>query len=191
MKLQAPRAIIDFDHHDVYGNPIRLSEFKGKKVILSFFRDAACPFCNLRVYELTQRYKHWHHQNVEVIAVFSSSDEDVRNYVARHPRPFRLVADPQLDIYNRYGVEHSSFALIKALLFKLPRIIMGIKTGGYPSKNPNVKLVPADFLINEKGHIEDCWYGRDTSDHMPLKQVEAFIDSLPNTGLDAVRTKAA
>jgi peroxiredoxin len=67
MKLQAPRAIIDFDSHDVYGNPIRLSEFKGKKVILAFFRDAACPFCNLRVYELTQRYKEFNTRTLRLL----------------------------------------------------------------------------------------------------------------------------
>jgi hypothetical protein len=79
---------------------------------------------------------------------------------------------------------------LKALLFKLPRIVRGIRTGGYPSKNPNVKLVPADFLINEKGHIEDCWYGRDTSDHMPLERVQTFIESPPRTGANAPRPAA-
>lgn len=190
MRLQPPRAIVNFETQDIYGESFQLSDFKGKKVMLCFFRDAACPFCNFRVYELTHRYKEWQQQNVEIIAVFSSTDEEVRNYVARHPRPFRLVADPKLEIYNQYGVEHSGFALIKALLFKLPRIFMGVKTGGYPSKNPNVKLVPADFLINEKGHIEDCWYGRDTSDHMPLTQVQAFIESAPKTGIHAARKAA-
>ncbi|WP_028671942.1 peroxiredoxin family protein [Saccharospirillum impatiens] len=191
MRIQAPRAIIDFNKNDIYGNLIQLSQFKGKKVLLCFFRDAACPFCNFRVYELTHRYKAWQKQNVEVIAVFSSTDEEVRHFVGRHPRPFRMVADPDLEIYNSYGVEHSSFALVKALLFKLPRIFMGMKTGGYPANNPNVKLVPADFLINEKGHIADCWYGRDTSDHIPLKRLQAFIDSPPKTGLDATRARAA
>jgi len=181
MRLQAPRTAPDFQTHDIHGEPIRLEQFRGRKVMLCFFRDAACPFCNFRVYELTHQYKAWQRRGVEVIAVFSSTAEEVREYVARHPRPFRLIADPDLTLYNQYGVERSGSALLKAMLFKLPRIIRGVMTGGRPSKNPNVTLVPADFLINEKGHIVETWYGRDTSDHIPLKQVQRFISQAPKT----------
>lgn len=175
MRLSPPCQSLDFDTKDIYGSKIQLSQYKGKKVMLAFFRDAACPFCNLRVYELTQNYKQWKDQNIEIIAVFSSPSEEVRRYVAKHPRPFRLISDEDLNIYNQYGVEHSASALVKALVFKLPRIIKGMLKGGYPQPNPHVKLVPADFLINPMGKIENVWYGRDTSDHMPMDQVKQFI----------------
>lgn len=175
MRLTAPCPSIDFATTDIYGDSIKLSDFRGKKVMLAFFRDAACPFCNLRVYELTQKYKSWETNNIEIIAVFSSPAEEVRHFVAKHPRPFRLVSDEDLNLYNQYGVEHSAVALFKALIFKLPRIIKGMFKGGYPQPNPHVKIVPADFLINEQGKIEHVWYGRDTSDHMPIAEVEHFI----------------
>jgi peroxiredoxin Q/BCP len=177
MRLTPPCPSIDFSTNDVFGNSVKLSDYKGKKLMLAFFRDAACPFCNYRVYELTQQYKGWKDKNFEIIAIFSSPDEEVRRYIARHPRPFRIVSDTELNLYNQYGIEHSSSALIKALIFKLPRIIMGMIKGGYPQPNPNVKVVPADFLINEEGKIEHVWYGRDTSDHMPMDQLNKFIES--------------
>jgi len=99
----------------------------------------------------------------------------VREHVARYPRPFRLIADPNLDIYNRYRVEKSASALWKALIFQMPRIVRGVLTGGRPKPNPHVTLVPADFLINELGRIQDCWYGKNTSDHIPLERVDQFI----------------
>lgn len=175
MRLTPPCPSLEFNTHDIYGTPIKLSDFKGKKVMLAFFRDAACPFCNLRVYELTQKYKSWKDKNFEVIAVFSSPAEEVRRYVAKHPRPFRMISDTDLNLYNQYGVEHSTSALFKALFFKFHRIVLGMIKGGYPQPNPNVKLVPADFLINPMGKIESVWYGRDTSDHMPMDQVNHFI----------------
>ena len=123
MRLTPPCPSIDFSTQDIYGKPITPNEYKGKKVMLAFFRDAACPFCNFRVYELTQQYKTWKDKNIEVIAVFSSPADEVRRYVAKHPRPFRMVSDTDLNLYNQYGVEHSATALFKALFFKLPRII--------------------------------------------------------------------
>lgn len=143
--------------------------------MLSFFRDAACPFCNFRIYELTHRYKTWKERNLVVIAVFSDTPEKILKHVAKHPRPFLMLADPELSIYSQYGVEHSAFALLKALLFRLPTIIRGFATGGHPSKNPHVRLVPADFLIDEAGVIQRIWYGRNTSDHIPIEHIENFI----------------
>ncbi len=175
MRLAMPCNRVDFDVKDVYGDSIQLSQLTGKKVILSFFRDAACPFCNFRVYELTNHYKAWKDKNIEIIAVFSSTSEEVRQFVAQHPRPFRLVSDPDLALYEKYGVEHSGVALLKALLFKLPRIVRGMIKGGRPKNNPNVKLVPADFLIDAKGEIKHVWYGRDTSDHIPMKLISRFV----------------
>jgi len=177
MKLEAPCESIDFLANDIYGESISLKEFYGKKVLLAFFRDAACPFCNLRLYELTNQYRRFKDNNVEIIAVFSSPADVVRHFVAKHPRPFRIISDPDLTLYNKYQVQHSTSALFKALFFKLPRIVRGMVKGGRPKPNPHVRLVPADFLINEQGEIVDTWYGRDTSDHMPMKDVLAFVAS--------------
>lgn len=176
MRLAAPCQAINFRTKDIYGKPFQLSDHLGKRVLLSFFRDAGCPFCNLRVYELTHNHKQWLDQNLEVIAVFSDTSEQVRLFVSRHPRPFTMLADPKLELYNRYGIEHSASALLKALLFKFPRIIKGLFKGARPSKNPHVKIVPADFLIAEDGRIAKVWYGRDTSDHIPLNEIQDFID---------------
>ena len=110
-----------------------------------------------------------------MVVVFSSTVEEVRQHIARYPRPFRVIADPDLALYNQYGVEHSSSALLKALLFKLPRIVKGFQTGGRPQKNSHVNLVPADFLLDEKGSVVDLWYGRDTADHIPIERIHNFV----------------
>ena len=59
MRLLAPCKEIDFRTEDIFGDHFQLSDLKGKRIALSFFRDAACPFCNYRVYELTQQYEIW------------------------------------------------------------------------------------------------------------------------------------
>ena len=40
----------------VDGTDFDLSKFKGKRVILTFFRFDSCPFCNLRVHRLVKRW---------------------------------------------------------------------------------------------------------------------------------------
>jgi peroxiredoxin len=175
MRVLPPTPAQNFESKDIYGAPVSLKEMNGRKVMLCFFRDAACPFCNFRLYELTHSYRDWQAKGVEVVAVFSSTAQEVQQFVAKHPRPFRLIADPDLMIYNQYGVEKSVSAIWKALLFRLPTILRGIRKGGRPKPNPNVTLVPADFLIDEAGNIVDCWYGKNTSDHIPMERLEEFI----------------
>lgn len=181
MRLQAPTLATDIVTQDIFGKPFKLSDFRGKRVMLSFFREAACPFCNFRIYEMTHEYKSWQQSGLEVVTVFTSPAEDVRKHVARHPRPFHMLSDPDLALYEEYGVEHSASAMLRAFLFNLPEIFRGLRTGGYFSlkNNPHKKVVPADFLLNEKGEIIATWYGRDTSDHIPLKAIEAFIKGAP------------
>lgn len=183
MRIQAPKDHPVFSTRDIYNKSLDLADYRGKKVLLSFFREANCPFCNLRVHELTHRYPAWKKQGFEVIAVFCSQEAQVRDYNTREPRPFRLVADPQLAIYNRFGVERSNWAFFKSILLKLPHMMRGMVAGGRPRMNAHMTLIPADFLINENGKIVESWYGRDARDHIPLERINAFIDTrLPSTG---------
>lgn len=176
MKIVAPQKSLEIEMKDIHENIITLENYQGKNVMLCFFRDAACPFCNLRLYELTLKYHNWKNDSLEIIAVFSSNKEDVKKHIDRHPRPFTIISDPELTLYRRFGVEHSSMAMIKAMMFKLPRLLKGLVNGGkIKFENPHARLVSADFLINTKGIIEKTWYGRNTGDHIPMKRIEQFL----------------
>ena len=177
MRLVAPCQSINFKTKDVFGEPFSLSALQGKRVLLSFFRDAACPFCNYRIYELTQQYDKWKDSGLEVVVVFSDTSEQVRKHLARRPRPFKMIADPKLDLYDAYGVELSTSALFKAMFYRLPTIIKGLVKGGRPTNNPNMRIVPADFLIDIDGLIIDVWYGKDTADHIPMETLNKFGSS--------------
>lgn len=97
----------DFTFPDMDGNPLRLSDLRGRKVLLAFFRNAACALCNLRVRQFIRRFDEWRAQGLEVIAVFESAHESVSRYVGRQEAPFPIVSDPQAELYGLYGVEVS------------------------------------------------------------------------------------
>lgn len=175
MRLTAPREILDFESKDMYGNSIRLSEYKGRAVVLSFFRDTSCPFCLKRVFELRARRKQWKKMGVDIITIFSSTEQQIKKFSSDQPKRLTVIANPDLDIYNLYGVEQSVAGFFKALVFKVPTIISGLAKGAKPTNNPNGKIMPADFLIDDEGTIVDLWYGSNAADHMPLKKIENFV----------------
>ena len=175
MRLNAPQTAPAFDLTDIYGKQVRLDDYRGKRVMLSFFRDAACPFCNLRVYELSHHYKDWQNQGLEIIAFFRSSPADIKHYVARHPRPFTIIGDEQLAIYSRYGVEHSLLGMVRGIMLRMPRMMRALFNGFIPRMRGDQTLVPADFLIDEQGQIRVVYYGRDIGDHIPFGLIKSFV----------------
>lgn len=172
MRLTAPSPAPALEFRDIYGEPVRIG--RGRRTLLCFFRDAACPFCNYRIYELTQQHKGLLALGLDVVAVFASSEADVKRFVARHPRPFTVVADPGATAHLRYGVERSLLRKLKAIVTRVPTLLKGLSIVGWAGLNTN-NLMPADFLIDEEGRIVETYYGSDAGDRIPFERVELFL----------------
>jgi len=175
MRLNAPCDAIEFSAHDIYKNPISLNDYKNKAVILCFFRDVARPLRNKRVFELTRNYKAWKKIGVEVIVVFSEWQKDVLAFFKKHPRPFSVIADPDLELYSKYGVERVIGKSTTSPILKFPRILDKLFRGNLARLNPVGRIMPAEFLINFDGVVVESWYGRSELDHIPLKSLERFV----------------
>lgn len=172
MRLSAPSAAPQTGMIDIDGKPVAIGA--GRRTLLCFFRDAACPFCNLRVFELTEHHKALSALGLHVIAVFASTTEDVRRFVCKHPRPFTVVAEPARRSYESYGIESSFWRKLKAIAFRFGSALRGLRKVGLAGLRTN-NLMPADFLIDEDGLIVEAYYGRDAGDHIPLERIELFL----------------
>ena len=179
MKLIAPTDKVEFTAHDIHGVEINLSDYQGKAVILSFFRNTPCPFCLSRVFDLSVRQQRWRRAGVEVIAVFTSSVEEATSFHKNKFERLRVIADPELQIYNKYGIEKSTSGFFKGLILKIPTIIKGLIKGGNLDKN-NIHgtIIPADFLIDHNGLIIDSWYGRNAGDNIPMHRIHDFVKNM-------------
>jgi peroxiredoxin len=173
MKLFAPSAAPELDLVDIYGQAIPIGG-TGRRTLLSFFRDAACPFCNFRIYELTHHHATLSALGLDIVAVFGSGQAEVLHFVARHPRPFRVAADPLGASHRRYGIERSFWRKLKAIVTRIPTLVRGLRIVGLAGLNTN-NLMPADFLIDEEGRIVEAYYGGDAGDRIPLERVELFL----------------
>ena len=173
VRLNVPETAPALGLVDIQGKPIAIGD-SGRRTLLSFFRDAACPFCNFRIFELTHHYPALSALGLDVVAVFGSSREEVMRFVARQPRPFRIAADPYGTSHARYGIERSLWRKLKAIVLRVPTLLRGLRIVGLAGLNTN-NLMPADFLIDEHGRIVEAWYGSDAGDRIPLERVELFL----------------
>lgn len=171
MALSTEKQAPPLDIVDINGKAVAIGT--GRRMVLSFFREASCPFCNFRVYVLTNNYRNLAELGLDVVAVFSSDEPEVRKFVAAQPRPFRIVADPDNTAHNTYQIQRSWWGKFRAMLLHMPALLAGLKiTRGAGMTTGN--MLPADFLIDENGKLVEAYYGKDAGDHIPIERIELF-----------------
>ncbi len=176
MKLKTGNKAPQFLTTDIFGNTIKSEDLRGKKLMLSFYRYASCPLCNLRVNQLIQKHDKLASNGLNIVSVFQSPVESILKYVGKQDAPFPIIADPTHTLYKLYGVSGNWAAFARAGL-KLDKMAKAAKLGFMPGKmEGDIKMVPADFLIDEKGFIHTAYYGKDISDHIEITEIESFLN---------------
>lgn len=176
-RLQALNRAPEITLTAIDGSTFHLSSMHGKPFMLSFFRFASCPFCNMRVHELVTRF--WELGNdFGIVAVFDSPLDNLQKHASGHSAPFPILADPKNQAYSSYGIEHSIGGVIKGMVSRMPTLIRGMVKGYVPTSiKGRMTTMPADFLIDEVGIIQHAYYGSDEGDHLPFSQAKAFAAS--------------
>lgn len=172
--IKPPCEAIDFHTKDIYGTDINLDHYNGKGILLCFFRNTNRPLRNYRLLELTRKHKEWKKIGVEIIVVFNESSSILRSYFKAKPRPFPVIPDPKLYLYQKYGVQRILGKGIIAPTQPSPTWIKKIFRGPLEKLKPTGRIMPADFLINTEGKIIGTWYGKNETDHMPNERLETF-----------------
>ncbi|MHA1978051.1 MAG: peroxiredoxin-like family protein [Candidatus Hodarchaeales archaeon] len=176
MKLRDGNSAIDFEVEDIDGNRLILNKYYDRPILLSFYRYASCPLCNIRLNEFIQRYSDYKDAGLVVIAFFQSPRESIRKYVtSKHKVPFPIIADPSHKIYTKYGVTSSRWGYIKGL-FRIHRFIKAFRKSYWIGKMENTyTLIPADFLIRDS-NIVRAYYGTHIGDHIPFEEIDEFLE---------------
>ena len=174
MRLHVGDKIPAFQVTDTEGQPHSADRYKGELLLLSFFRYAACPLCNLRVHELARLAPVLKQKGLHILAFFESEPARVKEIVGKQKPPFPLIGDPQRVVYKKYGVE-SSWKGFTLGGFS-PRILRALAYGFLPGKMENdIALLPADFLVGPDGRILAAYYATDIAHHMPLETIEGLL----------------
>jgi peroxiredoxin len=160
------------------GSNFSFGSLRGKRTLLAFHRHAGCPYCNLRVHELIKAYPQLEMVGVQVVAVFGSSVQGLRERVGQQQPPFTLVADEDDAIHTLYGTQRSLLGSLSPAL--LPKWLEGYRLGvKHGSTDNQATRLPADFLIGPDLRLEGVLYGKNAVEHMPIATLERW-------GLDGV-----
>lgn len=168
-------SVIPFTLPALDGGQWQLSSLTGKPYLLAFFRFASCPFCNLRLHQLIQRIDELP-ADFTIVAVFESSLSELQRYGVRHHAPFPLLADAGGVIHAQYGIGHSWAGVVKGMFLRLPSLLYALFKKRYLplSIGGAMHTMPADFLVDRHGVIQQAYYGADEGDHLNFEQIKQF-----------------
>ncbi|MBA5791327.1 thioredoxin-dependent thiol peroxidase [Flavobacterium sp. xlx-214] len=132
-----------FEGVDQNGNMIKLSDYKGKKVVLFFYPKASTPGCTAEACDLQNNIDRFLTNNYQVIGVSADSQKRQLNFAFKNNLQYPLIADEDKTVINAYGVWG-------------PKKFMGREFDG---------IHRTTFIIDEKGVIENIIEKVKTKEH--------------------------
>ncbi|MGV3541533.1 MAG: thioredoxin-dependent thiol peroxidase [Rufibacter sp.] len=141
--LEIGQTAPDFEARDQDGNTVKLSDYRGKKVVLYFYPKDDTPGCTAQACSLRDNYDALLAKGLVVLGVSVDDEKKHRKFIEKYNLPFPLLADTEKDIVEKYGVwqEKSMYG----------RKYMG--------------TMRYTFVIDEEGKIEDIITKVDTKNH--------------------------
>lgn len=89
---------------DQNGNEIRLSDYKGKKLVLYFYPKDLTSGCTQQACNLRDNYKELQEAGYEVLGVSVDNEAQHRKFIERQQLPFSLIADTEHALVEAFGV---------------------------------------------------------------------------------------
>lgn len=102
--LQVGDKVPDFSAKDQDGNTIKLSDYKGKKLVVFFYPKANTPGCTAEACNLRDNYAELQSAGFELLGVSADSEKQQANFRNKFEFPFPLLADEDHTVINTFGV---------------------------------------------------------------------------------------
>lgn len=94
----------DFELRDEVGGVHRLSQYRGKDVVLYFYPKDDTSGCTLEACNFRDDYSAYEKAGVIILGVSPDSTESHAKFKAKHHLPFSLLADEGHKVCELYGV---------------------------------------------------------------------------------------
>lgn len=128
----------DFELKAIDGTTIRLSDYRGKVVLINFWR-VGCPPCRWEIPHLEKMYARYKDQGLVVIGFNSSDDYDIAlDFLKENSVTYPNIVDVS---QTAQDVHHKHYESIG---------------GG--------SAVPMNYIIDREGRVADAWHGFDKDD---------------------------
>jgi len=149
--LEAGDVAPPFELLDQHGKPVRLADFRGRKLLVYFYPEADTPGCTTQSCSVRDHRKDLAGIGMDVVGISPDKPEKQMAFDEKYGLGFPLLSDPDHAIADAWG------------------------TWGEKSRNGRSYrgIIRSSFLVDEDGRIERAWYSVKPEDTVP-KALEAL-----------------
>ena len=94
---------VDFELPDQEGGPVRLSRYRGRKIVLYFYPRDNTPGCTREACSLRDVYDEILSRGAVVIGISRDSASSHQKFRQKHGLPFLLLSDPEASAIAAWG----------------------------------------------------------------------------------------
>ena len=94
----------DFELPDQDGKKHRLSDYRGRWVLLYFYPRDNTPGCTIEAHAIRDAWDEFQDKNVVVLGVSTDSVGSHKKFETKHSLPFTLLSDEGREVVKAYGV---------------------------------------------------------------------------------------
>lgn len=145
----------DFELLDDEGKKVKLSDFRGKKVVLYFYPADFTSGCELQACKFRDGYPQIKAENAVVLGVSPDTVDSHRKFREAHNLPFHLLVDVDRSVANAWG---NTSVVTRDDGSEAPRYVRG------------------QYIIDE--------YGKIIAAQSPVQAVQSLRMALEGLGLD-------
>mgnify|MGYP001820166029 CR=1 FL=1 len=97
------KAVPSFNLPATGDKQLGLEDFKGKNLVLYFYPKDNTPGCTAEACNLRDNFQDLRKAGYEVLGVSKDSEKSHQKFIDKFELPFRLLADTDLEIHEKYG----------------------------------------------------------------------------------------
>jgi peroxiredoxin len=165
----------EFALYSASGKLVRLDALLADgPLVLTFYRGAWCPYCNLALRALQQRHDAIRTRGAHLVAVSPQIPDKSLSLVERHELAFEVLTDIGSDTAKQYGIAFDISNELAALYDQLGFDLQHVNAG-YARTLP----LPATYVIDRTGIIRWAFIDTDYTVRAEPADVLAALDTLP------------
>jgi len=94
----------DFTLTDQNGSLHKLTDYKGRKIVLYFYPEDDTPGCTKEACSFRDNFKAFREKGIEVLGVSIDDESSHTKFRDKYKLPFNLLADTDKEVVEKYGV---------------------------------------------------------------------------------------
>jgi peroxiredoxin Q/BCP len=147
MTVEAGMAAPNFTLEANNGEKISLSDFQGKNIVLYFYPKDMTPGCTTEACDFRDQYENFEALNAVILGVSPDPVNKHVKFVEKYGLPFLLLADPDHQVAEAYGVWQ--------LKKNYGKEYMGIERSTFVIDKEG-KIAKEWRKVKVKGHVEEA-----------------------------------